>query len=121
MKPDQSCMETNGRKLVMWPDTDRGSEPPLTSLDVVHPGRTAVKAGMFRQPTSHPDVSERLSMRDCLKPFNELKRLKTLKLIKTYSVIHIWTFLCTVNAWCLSNCLRGVYFAPKNAFSSVYL
>ena len=117
-KCDWTHTQTNDRKLVMWSDTDRGSEPPLTSLDVIHPGQTAVKVGMLRQPTSHPNVRERLSTRDCLKSFNELKWLKTLKLIKTYSVIHIWTFLCTVNAWCLSNCLRrrGVYFVPKMHF-----
>ena len=27
--------------------------------------------------------------------------------------MQIWTFLGTVNAWSLSNCMRGVYLAPK--------
>ena len=28
-----------------------------------------------------------------------------------YSVRPIWTFLCTINTWCLSNCIRGFCFA----------
>ena len=58
-KCDWTHTQTNSRKLVMWPGTDRGSEPPLTSFDVIHPGQTAVKVGMFRQLTSHPNVRER--------------------------------------------------------------
>ena len=121
-KCDWTHTQTNDRELVMWSDTDRGSEPPLTSLDVIHPGQTAVKVGMFRQPTSHPNVRERLSTRDCLKPSNELKWLKTLKLIKTYCHTYLDVFVyseCMVFEE-LFETERGLLCA-KNAFSSVSL
>ena len=37
--------------------------------------------------------------------------LKALNQTHSASVIQIWTFLQTVNAWGLSNCVRGVCFA----------
>ena len=43
----QSVPHANGRKLVMWPETDVGSELPLTSFHVTHPGLGAVKVDMF--------------------------------------------------------------------------
>ena len=43
-------MQMSGGKLVMWLETDVGSELPLASFDVTHPGPTAVKAdNMFWQ------------------------------------------------------------------------
>ena len=46
----------NGEKLVMWQETDIGSELPVTSFDVTHPGLAAVKVDMFYQTTSHPNI-----------------------------------------------------------------
>ena len=40
-------MQMNSRKLVMQPETDIGSELPLTLLSVTHPGLAAVKVDMF--------------------------------------------------------------------------
>ena len=37
-------MQMNGGKLAMQPETDAGSELPMTSFDVTHPPR---KVGMF--------------------------------------------------------------------------
>ena len=37
----------NGEKLIMWQETDIGSELPVTSFDVTHPGLAAVKVGML--------------------------------------------------------------------------
>ena len=37
-------------------------------------------------------------------------------LIKMHSLIQTWTFWQIVNAWGLTNCLRGVYFALKKSF-----
>jgi len=38
-----------------------------------------------------------------------------------HSVIQVWTFLHLVNAWGLSSCTTGVYFALQKAFFSVYM
>ena len=48
------CMQINGRKLVMLPET----ELSLTLFSVTHPGLVAVRVGMFWQPTSEPIVRE---------------------------------------------------------------
>ena len=46
-------MQMNGGKLVMRPETDVGSGPPLTSFDVTHPSLAAVKVDTFWQLTLH--------------------------------------------------------------------
>ena len=43
----------------------------------------------------------------------EREREAALINIKTCSFIQIWTFLCIVNAWGLSSCIGGIYFALK--------
>ena len=43
----QSCMQMNGGKLVMWLETDAGSELPLILFDVTYPGLAAVKVDVF--------------------------------------------------------------------------
>ena len=48
----QSSTELNGEKPVMRLVTDVGSELPLTSFSVTHPGLAAVRVGMFRQAAS---------------------------------------------------------------------
>ena len=69
----------------MGPETDVGSELPLTLFDATYPGLAAARVGLFWQPTSHPDVTETETEqeRDCLK-----------LLISTHFVVQIWTFLC---------------------------
>ena len=62
-------MYMNGKKIVMWLETDVGSELPLT-FNVTHPGLATVKADMFLT-----------TEQDNIKP-----------LIKTHSAIQIWTF-----------------------------
>ena len=43
----QSCLQMNGGKLVMWPETEAGSELSLISFDVTHPDLAPVKVDMF--------------------------------------------------------------------------
>ena len=40
-------IQMNGSKLVMWPETDVGSDLLLTSFSVTHPGLASVKVDMF--------------------------------------------------------------------------
>ena len=44
-------MQINGVKLVMQPKNNVGSELPLTSFNVTHPGLADVKVDMSWQPT----------------------------------------------------------------------
>ena len=70
--------EMNVRKLVMRPETDVGSELPLPSFDVTHPGLAAVKVDNVLTSDFKPQC-QRLNERGTA--------------IKTYSVIPIW-ILC---------------------------
>ena len=64
-----SRMQINGGKLVMQPETDVGSELPLTSYNVTHPSLATVKVDMLWQLTSNPDIREtETEWRDWLKP-----------------------------------------------------
>ena len=56
-----------------------------------------------------PPCRQRLG--DWVRERNGLKPL-----IKTLSVGQIWTFLCLVDAWNLSSCLRELYFVLKMQF-----
>ena len=60
MKGGWSCMQMNGRKLVLIKqlETGVGSELPLTSFSDTHPGLAAVKITMFWQLTFHPNIRE---------------------------------------------------------------
>jgi len=89
------------------PEIGVGSELPLTSFGVTHPGLAAVKVDnyVFQQPTSHSGI--RLRETDGLTAERLLKK----PLVKTRSVLQIWIFLSMINAWGLSNYVRGSNFA----------
>ena len=46
-KCDQAWVEMNGRKLVIYPETDIDSKLPLTLFNVTHPGLAAARVDMF--------------------------------------------------------------------------
>ena len=73
-------MQMNGRKLVIWLETDVGIKLPLTSFDVTHPGLAVVKVDMFWQPTSHPNIGETETEQERL--------LKLKRSIKMHSIKH---------------------------------
>ena len=105
------------RKLAVRPEIDVGSDLPLTSFDVTPPGLAAVKVDnyVFQQPTSHSGI--RLRERQT----ETAERLLKKPLVKTRSVVQIWTLLRVINEWGLSNTVRGSYFASKVRFFSAYL
>ena len=76
-------MQMNGGKLVMRPETDVGSEPPLTSLDVTRPSLAAVKVDAFWQLTLHPK-SEKQKRKETEREIELLKpKTHSVKQIKT--------------------------------------
>ena len=100
------------RKLAVRPEIDVGSDLPLTSFDVTPPGLAAVKVDnyVFQQPTSHSGI--RLRERQT----ETAERLLKKPLVKTRSVVQIWTLLRVINAWGLSNTVRGSYLRQKCDF-----
>ena len=66
-------IQMNGSKLVMWPETDVGSDLLLTSFSVTHPGLAAVIVDKFSQLTLHSDVIETEGEREsCTDPLRAL-------------------------------------------------
>lgn len=94
----------NSRKPVLRPEIDVGSELPLTSFNVIHPGLAELSKlicsdNRLCTPTSErPRLSNR--ERDCLKP-----------IIRMHPVASIWIFFGGGEG--LSNCMRGFTLRQK--------
>ena len=70
-----------GRKLVMWLEADTGSEQPLTSFSVTHPGSCQSSINWLQTTPRYQRDRDQVR-KTLLKPW-----------IKMHSVIQIWTFL----------------------------
>ena len=106
VKCDQACMHINDQKLVMQLETDVGSELPMASFNVPHPGPAQLSKLIFSNnqlctlcPSDGDWVRESL-----LNAFN----LKCTVFYTSGLFLHI--------AWGLSNCVRGVYFVSQICF-----